>query len=187
MKRADVQKWPLAAHDLGIDHLNSAEPLVAVLQCHLRMEGLLADLLVTELPTASALDFQRLGFAQLARIAAATEIVPSFCLPALLTLNKVRNRLAHERDAGVDASDVERLQADLRPLNLGESFLLEGASVHGNFALLVMGMMAWLNAFHTRRALLRERPELAEQPDELSRELERIRDERYPSVAQRDG
>jgi hypothetical protein len=173
---------PLAVYDLPTEHIHHPEAIVAIVSCHLRLEGLLSELLRAELVAPESLDFERTGFAQLARIAAATGAVPSHSLRALLKINAIRNRLAHQRDAAVESADVTELVAATTSLGIGESFVASAPSAHSAVAMVVSALMAWLNGHSAYRTLLRERPDLRNNPRQIAIELDRFRDERYPSL-----
>jgi hypothetical protein len=84
----------------------------AFLKFHLLAEQMLQRLILIRLPNASRLLKEgRLTFHQKALLVDACGLVPASAIAALLEVNSVRNKLAHQRGARITAGELESIAA----------------------------------------------------------------------------
>lgn len=98
------------------NHLDAGSGLSAVLRAHLWVESMLIGLIEVSLANPSALDLDRMTFAQKLRLAEASGGLQPEVVPWVRALNRLRNNLAHklDEDASDDALDDLARFADKR-------------------------------------------------------------------------
>lgn len=111
------ETMPLLTQTMQVDqNLNVGDPVLRILKCHLLSEAVLDKLLDLALePNGEAVLAARLTYNQKLNIASNSvlaedyELIPDFVVGSLRTLNKIRNRLAHELGATVTREEVLEL------------------------------------------------------------------------------
>ncbi len=104
---------PLDAFDIPYRVFTHDDPVSVLIQVHLHLEAFIIQLITGALSHPDALDLDRLNFPSKVGLAAALGEMPEIAGPALRTINSLRNRIAHNLNASVEASDVEKLLKDM--------------------------------------------------------------------------
>lgn len=92
-----------------LEHINTAAPLEMVLKGHLWVETVLIRLLEDLVQLPREMEEARLSFVQKVRVACALGAISSEVIPSLLTLNRLRNKVAHDLDAAIGAAEEQAL------------------------------------------------------------------------------
>jgi hypothetical protein len=102
-------------HDQFFSHIHADDPLQIAIRGHLYIEGELTKLLNEAFPKPEAIDLTRVSFPLKVDLAVAIGVLRPDEKPPYMTLNKLRNRLAHNLDAEVVKSDEMDLYNALSP------------------------------------------------------------------------
>jgi hypothetical protein len=90
-----------------LTEMKSGDPVGVLIRGHLYLEAMLIQLIETRIPKARTLD---LNFPTKVNLAVAMSLMRDSDRPALIAINKLRNRLAHEIDINVTSTDEKNLQ-----------------------------------------------------------------------------
>jgi hypothetical protein len=116
--RAEIDE--VTGHGRFLDHVNAESEVEILLRAHLWIEGELGAAIEAALPRPEAIDIRRMRFAQKVDLVTALGLldppIPPVVREQLTALNRLRNRLAHERDHDVNAAEaLDALLADRLP------------------------------------------------------------------------
>jgi hypothetical protein len=160
--------------------VSSLEPIATLPSCHRKLAELLSQMIGDGQPGQPEIPPGGTTFEQLSRLAVATETISTEFLPVLLQLDHLCERLEHQHDATIEASDAEAVYAAVRPLGLLDlGFELRGtpeAEVVG----VALVLMATLNAAHAKLRLIRQYQSSGREPALARAVLAAWGDERYP-------
>jgi hypothetical protein len=96
-------------HKIPSSVVHHADPLIILVTAHLHLESLIIGFIDHALMKPKALDVARLSFPMKVDLAIALGSFPEHVKSAALTINRIRNRFAHEIDATIGAEDVRQL------------------------------------------------------------------------------
>ncbi len=138
----------LSQYDIPNDVLRASDPIAILVQVHLHLEAFIIALVRYRLAKPQAIDLDRLTFPVKLSLAVALDAIPELAEPALLTINRLRNRVAHNLSAALTAEDVAALRKQLAFITTAEkadhdSQLPPAAHI----AYLATRLQAWLNGF----------------------------------------
>jgi hypothetical protein len=113
-----------------LDHLSGGDEMLLTIRTHLYVETLLNEFLSVALKHPEFLDTDRIGFPLKVQLVASLGILPNWLMQICLSLNRVRNKMAHKLTFVISATEKGELweafpekvrkRFKLRPSHLGE-------------------------------------------------------------------
>jgi hypothetical protein len=144
-----------------LKHLNAEDELGALIRGHLYIEAALIKLVEHALNVPGAFNVARLDFPRKVELAIALGVLEEFQKPALLQLNRLRNKFAHDVEATISPQDESELISNLSDR--------DRASFHERFGLRGVLALLWVRLEQSWQMRVRLKEELEELRQEIAR------------------